>query len=231
MLPKWSNEYSVHNFMIDEQHKKLFEIANIADNMIGRQTDALEIKKVLIALFEYMKTHFKDEEAYMRSINFPGYESHALKHRNIIGEMTLLVKNMKHDFKQQLAIITEQWLLRHILQDDMMIGEYQQELLAARKRKDSMAKDSNTPITADKEDEVLEESSVESIYSSKSTPSTDSKVKKEPVKKDSVLHIYTCLCGKVYNIADNIHEKIQNGGKIYCKHCKNNITFINDMKV
>ncbi|MWV62011.1 bacteriohemerythrin [Helicobacter saguini] len=225
MLPKWSNEYSVHNFMIDEQHKKLFEIANIADNMIGRQTDALEIKKVLIALFEYMKTHFKDEEAYMKSINYPGFESHAMKHRSIISEMTLLVKNMKHDFKQQLAIITEQWLLKHILQDDMMIGEYQLELLAARRKQDSI-ESTSAASTPSKEDVVLAESSVESIYSSKSSEN-----KATPLKKDSVLHIYTCLCGKVYNIADNIHEKIQNGGKIYCKHCKNNITFINDMKV
>ena len=76
MLPKWSNEYSVHNFMIDEQHKKLFELANMADNMIGKQTDPVEIKKILVALFEYMRTHFHDEEVYMENIQYPSLELH-----------------------------------------------------------------------------------------------------------------------------------------------------------
>ncbi|RDU72263.1 hemerythrin-like metal-binding domain-containing protein, partial [Helicobacter aurati] len=65
MLLAWDDKYSVGNYLIDEQHKKLFELANMAGNMIGKQTDPAEIKKMLAALFEYMKTHFRDEETYM----------------------------------------------------------------------------------------------------------------------------------------------------------------------
>ncbi|RDU67477.1 hemerythrin-like metal-binding domain-containing protein [Helicobacter didelphidarum] len=224
MLPKWSNEYSVHNFLIDEQHKKLFELANIADNMIGRQTEVAEIKKVLMALFEYMKTHFRDEEAYMASIKFPYFETHKEKHREIISEMTLLVKNMKHDFKQQLAIITEQWLLKHILQDDIRIGEYQQEILEQRRK--------HAKHNQEARDKMLDDSFVESEYSIQSKPENNPNINEaKAINKNSVLHIYSCMCGKVYNISPEIHAKIQKGSKIHCKHCNTNITYINDLKM
>ena len=224
MLPKWSKEYSVHNFMIDEQHKKLFELANMADNMIGKQTNPLEIKQVLVALFDYMKTHFRDEEAYMESIQYPGLETHKEHHKEIVAEMTLLIKHMKYDFKQQLAIITEQWLVRHILQEDMRIGEYQQEMLAKKRLKECKDLES--------ENNVLENSFVESEHSSQSMPENNPTINSvKAIQKDSILHIYSCMCGKVYNISQPIHEQIQQGKKIYCKHCNANITYINDMKV
>ena len=224
MLPKWSKEYSVHNFMIDEQHKKLFELANIADSMIGKQTSPLEIKQVLVALFDYMKTHFRDEEAYMESIQFPALDTHREHHKEIVSEMTLLIKNMKYDFKQQLAIITEQWLVRHILQEDMRIGEYQQEMLEKKRAKDNKELES--------ENNILENAFVESEHSAQSKPENNPTLNStKAIQKDSVLHIYSCMCGKVYNISDPIHAQIQQGKKIYCKHCNTNITYINDMKV
>lgn len=224
MLPKWDTKYSVHNFMIDEQHKKLFELANMADNMIGKQTDPLEIKQVLVALFDYMKTHFRDEEAYMESIGFPALEAHREHHREIVSEMTLLIKNMKYDFKQQLAIITEQWLVRHILQEDMRIGEYQQEMLERKQAQKNEALRS--------ENNILEDAFVESAHSKQSKPENNPALNStKAIQKDSTLHIYSCMCGKVYNISHQIHTQIQQGKKIYCKHCDTHITYINDLKV
>ena len=224
MLLEWDDKYSVKNYLIDEQHKKLFELANMADNMIGKQTDPVEIKKILVALFEYMRTHFHDEEAYMQSINFPYLSVHKEHHREIVTEMTFLIKNMKYDFKQQLAIITEQWLLRHILQEDMKIGEFQQEILTKTRKEQH-----DSSMT---EDNILENSFIESEYSSQSQPDNYPNINTaKAVKKNSVLHIYSCMCGKVYNISPSIHTKIQSGHPIFCKHCNTNITYINDMKV
>ncbi len=224
MLPKWDDKYSIHNFMIDEQHKKLFELANIAYNMIGKQTDNAEIKKILVALFDYMKTHFKDEETYMESINFPLLNAHREHHREIVSEMTLLIRNMKYDFKQQLAIITEQWLVKHIIQEDMRIGEYQQEMLEKKKAKADNVLESS--------DEVSKQTDVSSKHPTQNyLNSSDEIHSTKPVGDNGVLHIYSCMCGKVYNISTQIHEKIQGGKLIYCKHCSSKITYINDMKV
>ena len=212
MLPKWSNEYSVHNFMIDEQHKKLFELANMADNMIGKQTDPVEIKKILVALFEYMRTHFHDEEAYMQSINFPYLSVHKEHHREIVTEMTFLIKNMKYDFKQQLAIITEQWLLRHILQEDMGYAKYLEETNRKRMQK------SATDVKSNEEHNTLLQKSV-------------METKKNVEIKKGKMHMYTCLCGKTYNISPDIHAKIQAGDGVKCPECTTFIKFVADIEV
>ena len=126
-LPEWSEEFSIHNEMIDMQHKKLFQIAHKAGLLIYKQVDAGEIRKILAELFDYMKEHFHDEEAYMEQIKYPDIERHKKLHKEIIANMCDLIQNIKYDFKQKLAIITEQWLITHILKEDMRIEQYRAE--------------------------------------------------------------------------------------------------------
>ena len=208
MLPQWDDKYSVSNYLIDEQHKKLFELANMADNLLGKQTNPAEIKKMLAALFEYMRTHFKDEEEYMKTIQYPMLEAHQEKHKYIVSEMTNLVKNMSFDFKQKLAIIMEQWLLKHILQDDMGYAEHIKEMARLRAQQGSKKE-------VGEHDEMLEQAVMEN---------------QSATAKKGKMHMYTCLCGKTYNIAPEIHSKIQAGGDgIKCPDCTTYIKYIADI--
>lgn len=213
MLLQWNDKYSVKNYLIDEQHKKLFELANMADNMIGKQTDPAEIKKMLVALFDYMKTHFRDEEVYMESIQYPSLELHKERHKQIVFEMTNLVRNMKYDFKQQLVIIMEQWLLKHILQEDMEYAKYCEEMNEKR----SSIQKAATPSENNEDDTLLKQAEMTSD-------------KKQEVKK-GVMHMYSCLCGKTYNIKPEIHAKIQAGDGVKCRECTTFIKYITDVEV
>lgn len=212
MLLQWDDKYSVKNYLIDEQHKKLFELANMADNMIGKQTDPAEIKKMLVALFDYMKTHFRDEEAYMESIQYPSLELHRERHKQIVFEMTNLVKNMKYDFKQQLVIIMEQWLLKHILQEDMEYAKHCEEMNEKRSMQKSTILD-----TINEDDMLLKQATMES--------------KNKQEAKKGIMHMYTCLCGKTYNIKPDIHAKIQAGDGVKCQDCTTFIKYITDIEV
>lgn len=211
MLLQWNDKYSVKNYLIDEQHKKLFELANMADNMIGKQTDPAEIKKMLVALFDYMRTHFRDEEVYMESIQYPSLELHRERHKQIVFEMTNLVKNMKYDFKQQLVIIMEQWLLKHILQEDMEYAKYCEEMNEKRSIQKVAASYTNS-----QDDALLKQSEMVSG-------------KKQEAKK-GIMHMYSCLCGKTYNIKPDIHAKIQAGDGVKCQDCTTFIKYITDIE-
>ncbi|TXE84501.1 bacteriohemerythrin [Campylobacter peloridis] len=126
---KWMDDYSVHNKTIDDQHKALFDIAKKAYLIAERHASISDIKLVLNELFEYVKTHFKDEEDHMEKIGYPDLAHHKKIHQEITLSLIALVKNIKtiNDFKEKLNIITEKWLLEHILKEDMKYYKYQKQ--------------------------------------------------------------------------------------------------------
>ncbi|MDO7252634.1 hemerythrin family protein [Helicobacter cappadocius] len=129
LLPKWEEGYSVDNEMIDMQHKKLFDLAQKAYLMVNHSVSKDEIKEVLREFFEYMRDHFKDEEDYMISIGYPRLDEHKRLHRQIIADFSECVKEIHsaNDLKEKIGVIAKEWLLQHILKEDMLIRRYCKE--------------------------------------------------------------------------------------------------------
>ncbi|EDP7224317.1 hemerythrin family non-heme iron protein [Campylobacter jejuni] len=115
MLPKWDKTFSVHNAKIDEQHKKLFELAGKVEYLIDKPVYKDEIKNLLAEFFNYMKDHFYEEERYME-----------------------LIKNIKstNDLKEKLYLAVKKWLLEHILYEDMKVEQYRRSSLASEDDKE-----------------------------------------------------------------------------------------------
>ena len=129
MLPEWSDKFSVHHEIIDQQHQKLFELAHKAYRIANSHATRNEVKGIIAEFFEYMKTHFKDEEQYMQIIGYPRLEEHKRLHRSLVTSMANAVKNIHsaNEIKDKILIITKDWLLTHILQEDMLIEKYRKE--------------------------------------------------------------------------------------------------------
>ena len=130
MLPDWSDKFSVHHEIIDQQHQKLFELAHRAFHIANSPTSsAKEIKGIITEFFEYMKTHFKDEEQYMAAIGYPRLEEHKKIHRTIVADMAGMVKHISsmEVIKEMISTVAEDWLLTHIMQEDMLIEKYRKE--------------------------------------------------------------------------------------------------------
>lgn len=135
-MPKWEDSYSVENEMIDTQHKRLFEIAQAAYLMVNHPVTKEEIKGVLREFFEYMRDHFHDEEQYMESIGYPGLEEHKKLHRKIIFDLSEAIKTIRsaNELKEKIGIIAKEWLLQHILKEDMQIRRYCKERIYIENR-------------------------------------------------------------------------------------------------
>ncbi|TEY02440.1 bacteriohemerythrin [Campylobacter sp. US33a] len=132
MLPKWDNSYSVHNARIDDQHKKLFELAAEVERISDRPVCKSDVKNLLAEFFTYMKNHFNDEEKYMQMIGYPNYEEHKKIHKEIIQMMIDLIKDIRstNDLKEKLYVIAKQWLLGHILYEDMKVEKWRKSSLS-----------------------------------------------------------------------------------------------------
>ncbi len=73
---KWDDAYSLGIKNIDDQHKKLFDIVDKIFSLQESKDVKGNIRTILHELFEYIKVHFKDEEEFMKSINYPDLAYH-----------------------------------------------------------------------------------------------------------------------------------------------------------
>lgn len=121
----WKEIYSVGNTNIDTEHKMLFDIAQEAFLEVEPSLKSKKLKDVLTRLYDYMKTHFKHEEAYMQEVNYPNLKEHKMLHEDIIKTINNFVKSLptlnEDLFEKELAKIIDIALVHHIIQEDRKI--------------------------------------------------------------------------------------------------------------
>ena len=130
MKYEFTKDYHTGIDFIDEEHAKLFEIANRAYDLLTNQfvTDKYDaIVAVLEELKDYTKYHFDHEEEYMKSINYPKRFSQLHQHTQFINKLESY--NLKEiDVNQQEGLLEildflALWLQSHIKGMDKKIGE------------------------------------------------------------------------------------------------------------
>lgn len=123
-------EYMTGITMIDEEHAKIFGLANqlydlLSNDFIPDKYDY--IVEVIDGLKEYAKKHFRDEEDYMRSINYKRFFSHKIEHQAFLEKIEdLKLESIDEDQKQvcfDLLSFVSDWLVDHILGNDVLIGK------------------------------------------------------------------------------------------------------------
>ena len=125
MIAQWNEKYSLHVEKIDEQHKELFRLSALVD-ALDKNTTKEDIKELLNKFFIYMRDHFRDEEAYMKSIGYPLLKKHHQLHQEIIDGFTKLLKenHSLESIKEQMKIATKKWLIDHIMENDLKIEKW-----------------------------------------------------------------------------------------------------------
>jgi len=124
------NEYLTGIQMIDEEHAMLFEIADRLYNLLNDQfiPDKYDyILEVIGELKAYAKKHFADEEEYMEKINYKRMFTQKIQHAEFIEKMDsyhpdVIDANQKDACLDILEFINN-WLVEHILENDLMIAE------------------------------------------------------------------------------------------------------------
>ena len=130
MKYEFTKEYHTGIDFIDEEHAKLFEIANRAYDLLTNQfvTDKYDaIVAVLEELRDYTKYHFNHEEEYMKSINYPKRFSQLHQHTQFINKLeSYSLKEIDVNQQEGLLEILDflaLWLQSHIKGMDKKIGE------------------------------------------------------------------------------------------------------------
>lgn len=133
MAIEWTTNLAVGVNSIDDQHKKLFDMANQLFEA-GKNNKTKEfISEMLNFLDDYTRKHFKDEEAYMQSINYPGLADQKKLHVDFIAALVNLKKEYQESGGNIIVILSANqmvvdWLLKHISIEDKKIGIYASKL-------------------------------------------------------------------------------------------------------
>lgn len=115
---------------VDAEHKRLFEIAEEAYQL--QQNEFIPDKydnlvNILEELREYTKTHFANEEAYMKQIGYKGMFTQKVQHDSFIQklddlDLSSIDENSDAAIEDILKFLTD-WLIDHILHVDKLIAE------------------------------------------------------------------------------------------------------------
>lgn len=120
-LYEWKDIYSVEIKSIDEDHQGLFRLINQLFEAMshGKAEDLLS--DILVQLIDYTKTHFKREEMYFATTNYPETLEHKLQHELFIEKIEILKAQFEKGDKQisvELIKYLSDWLINHILISD-----------------------------------------------------------------------------------------------------------------
>ena len=126
MATQWKDSFSLHHETIDAQHKELFRLANFVENIDPRTITKIELSNLFKEFFNYMSEHFKEEEAYMESIEYPLLEPHRKLHQDIIDTISNTLKEKKsvQELQQAMKDASHKWLVDHILNNDLKIEKW-----------------------------------------------------------------------------------------------------------
>ncbi len=114
---EWNDKYSLNISLIDEQHKKLFEIINKAIIAEKNSKVANDVLGILDEMTEYALKHFETEERYMKDFNFSEYQAHRNEHIDFTNNTIDYKNRVVGGNFQIINVILEylkQWLVNHI---------------------------------------------------------------------------------------------------------------------
>ena len=125
-LIEWSPRLSVDVKQCDEQHKILVGLINeLHDGMkAGKGNDVLG--KTFLAMIDYTKTHFRDEEKLLQLHGYPALGEQKKSHESFVAEMNKLFDQFKAGGVLTISVMSflKKWLEGHIQGDDRKYGPF-----------------------------------------------------------------------------------------------------------
>ncbi|WP_300761206.1 hemerythrin domain-containing protein [Helicobacter sp. UBA3407] len=196
----WSEEFSIKNQHLDEQHKSFIQLLIETKNFVKSTSPnkAQELESRMNAVIESAKEHFNDEEKYMQHIGYPFLNQHKTRHRELVSNLSMLLmdlEDIEHTAKEFYECL-HNWLIAHILTEDKQIESYRNRLHDVKEIPYSL--EQKTKILAETED-----------------------IAHQP------WHKYICLCLlKEFKVCDALHKIMQEEGTfVRCKVCKQPLVY------
>jgi hemerythrin len=118
---EWSDDYNTGNAKIDDQHRMIFDAANMLFNAVSQGKESTVLDKSFDLLLQYTNTHFKDEEEYYVKIGSSLLMQQKNEHERLLDELREMWRDKRHgasDSGTDLDHWMERRLIPHIIKED-----------------------------------------------------------------------------------------------------------------
>ena len=117
----WSDALKVGVERIDTQHEHLTAIINRLYDAYKQGDDQQILQETIAELDDYVRTHFRDEQEFMREHGYTEIEDHIDQHNDFIiksVEYLLDYSNGKERLTEDVLDYLTDWWLNHITRTD-----------------------------------------------------------------------------------------------------------------
>jgi len=130
---EWINDFATGSGEMDGEHKELIKIMNKLYDQTQAKQPYSTLRQTLIALADYTKKHFSDEEAHMAAIKFPKLDIHKRIHADLLAKFTehFNASEKAQSINEGLFKFLQVWLSAHIRGIDKQYGEHSGSLKKA----------------------------------------------------------------------------------------------------
>ncbi len=123
---EWVDAYSVGNPLLDEQHKRLFELAN--EVWAARKEPDEEKRRLFKKVLDELKAHCLDEERILEQNRCPTVESHKQAHGEILEQVGEILDSFEdrnsRTWYRMMVFLMEEFFLKHLIEVDLECKSY-----------------------------------------------------------------------------------------------------------
>ena len=129
MSIEWSDRYRIGNEAIDEEHKELFRIAK----KFVEASDTASQRASAMALRNYTKAHFRNEEILMHEVGYPLTATHLRLHTDLISKLAAIEAKIECGelHQAELEEFINYWFIKHMAAADAPLVVYVKRYKAA----------------------------------------------------------------------------------------------------
>ena len=125
---QWRESLSVGNEMIDNDHKKIFDIINDCQYAFEIR-DLRALQYSFERLYKYADEHFDREINLQRAIHYPLFRPHMDEHDALRRRLThirdqAMACGPRRQIREEISDLLRDWLLDHIIKEDLKMRPY-----------------------------------------------------------------------------------------------------------
>jgi len=120
---EWDEWYETGILSIDHQHHNMFDALNRMHDAVSSGEGEAKVRRALDFLVDCTATHFREEEARLAAIDFPGLPEHQAEHTKLLNQVAEFMATYNADptadNANSLAFFLVEWIVRHINEMDL----------------------------------------------------------------------------------------------------------------